>query len=338
MAVADVEQDRLDALRLDRLAVGELHLEALLVERDRGVEVIDSDADVVDPSEHAAAAVVRSPSPRLAEDLGQRGDADLELLGGRLLGRDQRRWISRPGVWKASASGSPWWRSLQANISTAIEAPPRPTPARASGPGLLDQPLEQDGAADREQHHRRDQVRAAAIVLLRDRGGVVEPLLVGGDRLVLDPVVGGEVAIDEGDEGRDGTDHLDDRLAQGRRCRGARAGRRSRRGVAPIAAITRGSSNGSRAAGSRRRDQRQYRHRLGEFQRPAQAGKRGPPAAVRAPASRSEARAIEPSAARTAAAQCVGPWISSPLRSAIPPSRNCSLVAMESAIGHGARR
>ena len=46
------------------------------------------------------------------------------------------RWISRPGVWKASASGSPWWRSLQANISTASEAPPRPTPARASGPGL----------------------------------------------------------------------------------------------------------------------------------------------------------------------------------------------------------
>ena len=81
----------------------------------------------------------------------------------------RRRWISRPGAWKASASGSPWWRSLQANISTAIEAPPSPTPARAIGPGLLDQALEQHRAAGREQHHRRDQVGAAAVVLLRHR-------------------------------------------------------------------------------------------------------------------------------------------------------------------------
>src|SRR4051794_18548049 len=54
VAVADVEQDRLDALGLDDLAVGELQAVRLLVQRDRGVEVLDGDPDVVDVGEHAA--------------------------------------------------------------------------------------------------------------------------------------------------------------------------------------------------------------------------------------------------------------------------------------------
>ena len=52
VAVADVEQHRLDALLLDGLAVGERHLERPLVERERGVEVVGRDADVVDQPEH----------------------------------------------------------------------------------------------------------------------------------------------------------------------------------------------------------------------------------------------------------------------------------------------
>ena len=53
----------------------------------RGVDVLDGDADVVDPSEHGGGSLSR---PSLgAEDLGQRGDPDLELLGRRLLGREQ---------------------------------------------------------------------------------------------------------------------------------------------------------------------------------------------------------------------------------------------------------
>ena len=139
-----------------------------------------------------------------------------------------RRWISRPGVWKASASGSPWWRSLQANISTAIEAPPRPTPARATGLGPLDQPLQQDRAAGREQHHRHDQVGAAAVVLLGHAGDVVDPLLIGGDRLVLDPVVGGEVAVDQRDHGGHRADRLHQRPRAGPSCRSACAAPRSR--------------------------------------------------------------------------------------------------------------
>ena len=39
---------------------------------------------------------------------------------------------------------------------------------------------------------------------------------------------------------------------------------------------------------------------------------------------RSEPTSIPPSLPRTAAAQCVGPWIRRPLRSAIPPSRSLS--------------
>jgi len=54
VALPDVEQDRLDALRLDHLAVRERQAVGPLVQRDRGVEVLDGHADVVDLGEHAA--------------------------------------------------------------------------------------------------------------------------------------------------------------------------------------------------------------------------------------------------------------------------------------------
>ena len=54
VVLADVEQHGLDALRLDHLAVDELHAVRGRVELDRGVEVADGDADVVDPAEHRA--------------------------------------------------------------------------------------------------------------------------------------------------------------------------------------------------------------------------------------------------------------------------------------------
>jgi hypothetical protein len=52
VTVADVEQNRFDALLGDRLAVDERHAEDLFLELDGGVEVIDGDAGVVDPVEH----------------------------------------------------------------------------------------------------------------------------------------------------------------------------------------------------------------------------------------------------------------------------------------------
>ena len=59
VVLADVEQRGLDALPVERLAVHDAHAEIALVERERGVEVVDRDADVVDPAEHGAAVNTR---------------------------------------------------------------------------------------------------------------------------------------------------------------------------------------------------------------------------------------------------------------------------------------
>jgi len=52
VAVAHAEENRLDALRLDRLTVLKLHPEPVAVERDGVVEILNRDSDVVDPPEH----------------------------------------------------------------------------------------------------------------------------------------------------------------------------------------------------------------------------------------------------------------------------------------------
>jgi hypothetical protein len=57
VAVADAEQHGLDALVLDGLAVLELHVEALAVEGDRLVEVLDRDADVIYAFEHGVSRI-----------------------------------------------------------------------------------------------------------------------------------------------------------------------------------------------------------------------------------------------------------------------------------------
>ena len=63
VALADVEQHRLDALLGDHLAVAEPQLEAVAVELERGLELLHGDADVVDAAEHRAAVYSRPPSP-----------------------------------------------------------------------------------------------------------------------------------------------------------------------------------------------------------------------------------------------------------------------------------
>ncbi len=54
VAVADIEQHGLDALLTDRLAVDQRHPQAVAIERDRRLEIIDGDADVVDGAQHGA--------------------------------------------------------------------------------------------------------------------------------------------------------------------------------------------------------------------------------------------------------------------------------------------
>jgi hypothetical protein len=75
------------------------------------------------------------------------------------------------------------WRSDHAKTSTAapIEASWTAAPARG-------------------RQQRRHEVRAAAVVLLRRVAGVAGALLVGADGLVLDAVIGGQLAAAQGDE------------------------------------------------------------------------------------------------------------------------------------------
>ena len=80
------------------------------------------------------------------------------------------------------------WRSDQPKTSTATAIEPSATTPSAAGPlqpGLAHRHVAERG----RRQHRRDQVRAAAVVLL-GRVGRLAVLLVGGDRLVLDAVVG----------------------------------------------------------------------------------------------------------------------------------------------------
>src|SRR5680860_458778 len=93
--------------------------------------------------------------------------------------------------------------------------------------------------------------------------------------------------------------------------------------VVPIAPRTRKSSNGRRAAGSRRRTSGSTTIASASLSGPRRPGSRlasfGASRGLRC-----EATCTWPSLSRTAAAQWVGPWISRPLRRAMPPSRSFS--------------
>ncbi len=52
MAIADLEEDRLDAELLDDLAVLLAHVEPVAVDLQRRLEVLHGDADVIDAPEH----------------------------------------------------------------------------------------------------------------------------------------------------------------------------------------------------------------------------------------------------------------------------------------------
>ena len=52
VAVADVDEHRLDALLGHRLAVHERHPECAFVQVDCAVQVVDGNADVIDPLKH----------------------------------------------------------------------------------------------------------------------------------------------------------------------------------------------------------------------------------------------------------------------------------------------
>ena len=162
----------------------------------------------------------------------------------------------------------------------------------AEAHGGLGRRAAQAGAAHRDVadggrgEHRRDQVRAAAVVLLVGVGGVVA-VLVAGDRLVLHAVVGGEVAAAQRQQRRRQAHQRHGGLAAGRaRARGARAG-----GADRVSAERRRAHRAERPhvlhreprLGQRALDQRDHGHRLGELHDAANAGQalRRPAAQVR---------------------------------------------------------
>ena len=156
-------------------------------------------------------------------------------------------------------TAEPGLRSAYAKTSTAAETAPVPAAALRDRARAFDQALRRDLPGDRERQHRADQVRAAALVLLRRVVRVERALLVGADRLVLDAVVGGEVAVAKGRQRRDHAKQRDHRLAGCVRRPPPSSAARQRRAsplaaaVATAAAITRRSSNGSRAERTRER-------------------------------------------------------------------------------------
>ena len=218
-------------------------------------------------------------------------------------------------------TGESAWRSLQAKTSTAAAVEASATAPPASGLGLLHRPLEQQRARQVGGEHRRHQVRAAALVLLLRVARVVVVGLVGGDRLVLDAVVGGQLAAAQREQ----------RRARARSARTPARRRRPARGGLQQRAR-------ERRAGGDADHARVLEGQLGLRQPPLDQrdAPRTPRRAARARAGRGRRRAAvtrglgperdldEPSLARTAAAQCVGPWTSSPLRRAIPPRRSLS--------------
>ena len=272
------------------------------------------------------------------EDLRHRREADLELLGGRLLGRQVALDLAAGRV-----------EGLGQGLAVVAVAPgehlDRERGAAEADAGAGDAfgfstrrssrtvpPAESSIIGD-------DQVGAAAVVLFRHRGDVVDALLVGGDRLVLDPVVGGEVAVHQRRPRRARRRSPGPGPRAGPRPARACAAARSSARVAPVAASTRQFSNGMRAPRSRRRASGSTAIASASFSGPRRPGTRatssGPAPACARRRLRSSRRE-----SRTAAAQWVGPWISRPLRSAIPPSRSrsASFEAMRSTIGDAGSR
>ena len=133
-----------------------------------------------------------------------------------------------PGRRSARASGVPALRSHQAKTSTAAAVEATATPAPATGPGFSITLPHEQRAGDVGGQQRRDEVRAAAVVLLGGVGrvGVLVGRLVGGDRLVLDAVVGGQLAAAQGEHGGRERERRGRRLADRAGAGGGAAARR----------------------------------------------------------------------------------------------------------------
>ena len=236
---------------------------------------------------------------------------------------------SRPAAGSRSPARGPrgrraesGWRSAKTNSSTAPPTPASAAIAARQRPRLVEQRSVSTWPAIERTSIGPIRFEPQRSCSLGTSVGVAV-LLVAADRLVLDPVVGGERWIPQARRAPAAP-----RSAAIASSRPTVAGPRRRSRFEPTTlaaatAITDGSSNGSRAERSR--------SRASGSTAIASARRSGPrTSGVEASRPRArvgfgpEATSIEPSPARAATAHEVGPWISRPLRSAIPPRRKRS--------------
>ena len=183
------------------------------------------------------------------QDLVQGGAADLELALVGLARADRRAGSRGPGRRSALASGVSALRSDHAKTSTAAAIDASATAPPAAGPGFSSARRSSNVPGEVRGEHRRDEVRAAAVVLLGGLARRRRRLLVGRDRLVLDAVVGGELAVAQRQQrGRQRDSRPPPRRRAPRGAPGAAAGTEA----PAIAPSTRASWKGSLAAGSAR--------------------------------------------------------------------------------------
>ena len=139
------------------------------------------------------------------------------------------------------------------------------------GVRLFQRLSQQHGAGEVGREHRRDEMRAAALVLLLRVGGIGVVGLVRGDRLVLDAVVGGQLAAAQGEQRGRHRRRRGGRVA--RHPAGTAAHERARQGRAGgHREMTLGDSIGSFASGRPCLTERDHRERLAEPRQPAHAG------------------------------------------------------------------
>ena len=201
-------------------------------------------------------------------------------------GRASTRRISASAARPTSS-----WRLVGSRVPTRAGARSRARSARASARPVValapGEDLDGDAAVRRARRRRRPAASGArapgaaaacparleAIIgaircepqrscSLAASRGVVVVLLVGGDRLVLDAVVLGELAAAQREQRRGERER---RRAPPRRRRRARGGAAARRRAwrRPSTPSTAASWNGSRASGSAALDERDDGHRLG---------------------------------------------------------------------------
>ena len=269
----------------------------------------------------------QSMRPR-REDLGHRRDADLELLGGRLLGRQVALDLPAGGVeglgQRLAVVAVAPGEHLDRERGAAEADRRRGRRARALDQALEQRPCRRPRAASSGRSGWSRSGRALWAPWRRPRPPA---------RRRRSPC-----ARPRGrrrGRGRRGRPGRARRRSPGPRPRAGRrpaALRRSRLVIARVAAIaptTRGSSKGSRAAGIRRRTSGSTAIASASLNGPRRPGTLATSFGASS-GLRSEATSIAPSVPRTAAAQWVGPWIRRPLRSAIPPSRSFSSSAIDS--------